>query len=124
MKTLDSFDFGRTTSVARSQYDWDTILDGKIHSLTPGSDFDCKPVTMKTRVRAVAKKMGLGVRVATTKEGDIVIQAVPKKEEDEFDKLANSGRQNADEDVEEEEEDGEEEEEAEAKPQPKPRRRK
>jgi len=73
MKTLDSFDFG--SSVGRSSYDWDTILNGDINVLEAGVDFDCKPGTVKQRARTVAAKMGLKVRASNDKDGNIVIQS-------------------------------------------------
>ena len=83
MKTLDTFDFGR--SVGRSSYDWDAILNGDINVLEAGTDFECKASTIKTRVRSVAKKMGLKVRVGTNKDGDVIVQGFkPTAEEAEF----------------------------------------
>jgi hypothetical protein len=73
MKTLDSFDFDRP--IGKSQYDWDTILDGQIRVLEAGEDFTCKPATIKTQARSVAKSRGMAVRTGSTKEGDVVIQA-------------------------------------------------
>lgn len=73
MKTLESFDFGRSSD--RSTYDWNAILNGSINVLTPGEDFTCKAATLKMRARAVAKKKGLKVQVTSTKEGDVVIRA-------------------------------------------------
>ena len=61
MKTLENFDFGSRSSVGRSKYDWDAILNGSINVLSQGEDFDSK--TFPGRVRAVAKDMGLKVRM-------------------------------------------------------------
>ena len=74
MKTLESFDFGRS-NVDRSTYDWDTILDGNINVLEKGKDFTSKPGTFKMRARQVAKKLGLKVNTASDKDGNIIIQA-------------------------------------------------
>ena len=73
MKTLESFDFGRSSD--RGTYDWDTILNGKINVLEAGKDFTCKPATIKMRARAVAKKKGLRVQVTSDKDGNVVIRA-------------------------------------------------
>ena len=73
MKTLESFDFGR--SVDRSTYDWDTILNGNVNVLEAGKDFTSKPQTLKMRARQVAKKLGLKVNTASDKEGNVIIQA-------------------------------------------------
>lgn len=80
MKTLEDFDFGR--QVSRSTYDWDAILDGDIHLLEEGKDYTCKSQTMAQRLRQVAKKMELGVRVSKTKQG-LVCQAY-QRDDDEF----------------------------------------
>ena len=89
MKTLESFDFGRQSS--RGTYDWDTILDGEIHVLETGKDFSCKPVTIKTRARAVAKKMNLSVRTGTDKNGNVVIQSYePSADDKEFEAAKDS----------------------------------
>ena len=93
MKTLESFDFGSRSSSRSSSYDWDAMLDGKVHVLEAGKDFTCKPATMKTRLRAVAKKKGLeGVRVAwyDKVKGDLVVQALVKAPEAEAPKRKKS----------------------------------
>lgn len=79
MKTLKDFDFGRRAG-GRTVYDWDFILNGDIHLLEEGKDFECKRITMKTRSRQVAKSKGLKARVADTKEG-VIVQAVGVREE-------------------------------------------
>ena len=73
MKTLESFDFGRSSD--RGTYDWDVILNGNINVLEKGSDFTCKPQTLKMRARQVAKKKGLRVQTSNDKDGNIVIRA-------------------------------------------------
>lgn len=84
MKTLDEFDFG--TQTRRSQYDWDEILNGEINVLEAGKDFECKPITIKSRARVVAKERGLACRVRETKNGDVVVQSYePDESEKEFD---------------------------------------
>jgi hypothetical protein len=63
------------------EYDWDSILDGKIWSLTQGEDFD-NDVTAKTFVGAVARQANtreLRVKRDISKDGKtVVLQAVPK----------------------------------------------
>lgn len=73
MKTLESFDFGR--SVDRSTYDWDSILNGEVNVLEAGKDFTCKAGTLKMRARAVAKKLGKKIRTGKDKDGNVVVQA-------------------------------------------------
>jgi len=75
MKTLESFDFGRATS---SKYDWDAILNGEINVMEVGKDFEGKVAALRARVRAVAKKSGLSVKTALTKNGDLVVQSYEK----------------------------------------------
>lgn len=112
MKTLEKFDFGRQVN-RKSSYDWAGMLDGQIHVLEAGKDFSCKAITLKSRARAVAKKMGLSVRTGTTEAGDVVIQSYEPKpsDGDEFKKIANAakakGKPAADE-VDEDEADGDE----------------
>lgn len=92
MKTLESFDFGRS-NVDRSTYDWDTILDGNINVLEKGKDFTSKPGTFKMRARQVAKKLGLKVNTASDKEGNIIVQAYkPDADELEMDKKRKEAR--------------------------------
>ena len=91
MKTLESFDFGR--SVDRSTYDWDTILNGNVNVLEAGKDFTSKPGTLKMRARTVAKKLGLKVNTASDKEGNVIIQAYkPDANEVEMDKKRKEAR--------------------------------
>lgn len=85
MKTLETFDFG-SAGVSRASYDWDTILDGNVHVMVKGEDFDCKPITLKSRARAVAQNMGVKVRTASDEDGNVVIQSYEAGAETEFDK--------------------------------------
>jgi hypothetical protein len=78
MKTLKSFDW-KTATPFKSKHNWDAILDGGIHQLEHGVDFQCKAATFATLVRSAAKKRGLGVRVNAV-EGGLVVQAVPAAE--------------------------------------------
>lgn len=75
-KVLDSFDFphGGRKGI---EYDWASILDGKIYQLVQGTDFDAEP---KTFIGAVARAANLqGKRVKRQIDGKtIVLQAVPK----------------------------------------------
>jgi len=73
MKTLKNFDFGGSN---RGSYDWDAILNGKINQMEAGKDFTCKPATLVSRARAVAKKRGLKIKSAMDKKtGHVVIQS-------------------------------------------------
>lgn len=75
-ETLKTFDFGSD----RSEYDWDTLLNGKIYKLKQGEDFQCKTITFSTLARSSARRRGLSLNTST--EGDsIVIQAVEASEE-------------------------------------------
>lgn len=81
-KVLDTFEFphGGRKGV---EYDWDSILDGKIYQLESGKDFD-KDVTPKTFVGAVARQANArGLRVKRQINGKVlVLQAVPKTAEE------------------------------------------
>jgi hypothetical protein len=59
------------------EYDWDSILDGKIYQLVQGTDFDVEP---KTFVGAVARAANeKGMRVKRQIDGKtLVLQAVAK----------------------------------------------
>ena len=84
MKTLESFEF--TRAATKSTYDWAAILDGKVHVMEAGKDFTCKAQTLKMQTRKIAKKMGLAVKTASTKDGDVVIQSYTPDEGTEFEK--------------------------------------
>lgn len=84
MKTLESFEF--TRAVTKSTYDWSAILDGRVHVMEAGKDFSCKAQTLKMQARKIAKKMGLAVKTASTKDGDVVIQSYTPDEGTEFEK--------------------------------------
>lgn len=73
MKTLKAFEF-KAFGGAKSSYDWEAILDGKIHQLDAGADFDCKPTTFCTLARSAARKRGLVVQTGMV-EGGVVIQS-------------------------------------------------
>lgn len=71
---LDSFDFGR--SGTRSKYDWDELFDGKIRRLTEDDFGGSQLKYLPYRIRAIAKKRGVGVRVKmNSKEGTVTMQA-------------------------------------------------
>ena len=77
MKTLNTFEFRSFTHGGR--YDWDTILDGKIHQLTQGEDYHTeKTSTFSSLARNQAKKRGGTVRT-TAVEGGVVMQFVKEK---------------------------------------------
>lgn len=75
-KTLDKFDFphGGRKGI---EYDWDSILDGRIYQLEQGKDFAVEP---KTFVGAVARQANeRNLRVKRQIDGKVlVLQAVPK----------------------------------------------
>jgi hypothetical protein len=72
MKTLKSFQFPAAASGFKSKYDWEQILDGKIHQLEEGSDFTAKTETMATLIRSAAKRRGKSVKVAKVENGLVV----------------------------------------------------
>jgi hypothetical protein len=68
---------------AYSEYDWNTILDGKVHKLVQGEDYLATTRTCLVMARAHAKKQGMRIRSRIMDEGKaIVMQAVPMKEGD------------------------------------------
>lgn len=75
-KALDTFEFphGGRKGI---EYDWDSILDGKIWQLEQGKDFAADP---KTFIGAVARQANVkNLRVKRQIDGKvIVLQAVPK----------------------------------------------
>lgn len=75
-KALETFNFphGGRKGI---EFDWDSILDGKIWQLEQGTDFDADP---KTFIGAVARAANLkNLRVKRQIDGKtIVLQAVPK----------------------------------------------
>ncbi len=72
-KTLKSFEFKAGVG-AKSSYDWDTLLSGRILQLEAGKDYDCKDTTMATLIRNAAKRRGQTVQTNKV-EGGMVIKA-------------------------------------------------
>jgi len=71
-RILDSYTFA--SKGRQGRYDWPSLLDGRIHELTKGDDFDCKPESVRNGARQAATAHGKGIRTAVT--GDtVVIQA-------------------------------------------------
>lgn len=63
---------------AYSDYDWDVILDGKVHQLEQGEDFLGQAASTLTRARQLAKRVGKKIRASVRNEGKtIILQAVP-----------------------------------------------
>lgn len=56
-----------------TEYDWDTILDGRVHKLVQGEDFLGKAISVLSRARVHAKRRGLKIRTAVREEGRVVI---------------------------------------------------
>jgi hypothetical protein len=75
MEKLTSYTFNESNA-KKSEYDWDTLLDGGIYKLVSGEDFKCKPGSFRTIATNAAKKLGKGVRINKV-EGGLVIQAYP-----------------------------------------------
>lgn len=62
---------------AYTEYDWDKILDGKVHQLVQGEDFLGQAMSTLTRARTLAKRAGKKIRATVREEGKIIIlQAV------------------------------------------------
>ena len=76
MKTLKKFEF--PTFGGRSQYDWDTLLDGRIFHLEQGDgkDFSCTVGTFRAIAARQAANRKRKLRAAKV-EGGLVIQALP-----------------------------------------------
>lgn len=66
MRTIDpdEFDYDNPpTTQFQPKYDWDTLLDRRIHILTPQEDFTATHQSMAIYLRQVAAKRGLKVVV-------------------------------------------------------------
>lgn len=74
MRTLKTFDFGGDRD--KGSYEWEKLLDGRIHQLEEGTDYSCKTDTMLSLVRGAARRRGMKVRTGKV-EGGLVIQAYP-----------------------------------------------
>lgn len=65
---------------AYSEYDWEKILDGKVHQLTQGEDFLGQAASTLTRARQLAKRVGKAIRATVKDDGKtIILQAYVKK---------------------------------------------
>jgi hypothetical protein len=80
MKVLKSFEF--TWSVRASEYDWDLLLDRAIRQLEAGTDFECKPQTMRMMLGKHARKQGKAVRINAV-DGGLVVQAYERPADEE-----------------------------------------
>lgn len=67
--------FPREFDGKKSKYDWNVILDGKIHVLEQGTDYDAKSQSFGMQVRQAAKRKGVKVKVAVRKS-EVVVQAI------------------------------------------------
>ena len=56
------------------RYDWPSLLDGRIHALTHGEDFDCKPESLRNGARQAATAHGKGINTAVV-EDTVILQA-------------------------------------------------
>ena len=70
-EVLEKHSFRRGPAPAKQ--DWTLWGDGRIHKLTKGVDFDCKPSAFDKRARRHALKIGAKVRVSSDDE-TIVVQ--------------------------------------------------
>lgn len=50
-------------------------LDGQIWKLTPGEDFACKPVSLRSTADGAARRLGLRVKTSITEDGAVILQA-------------------------------------------------
>jgi hypothetical protein len=57
-------------------YPWDEWLDGQVRVLTPGEDFS-NVVSVRASFYAAAKVRGLKGRTRVTRDGSLIIQALP-----------------------------------------------
>jgi hypothetical protein len=79
MQTLSDFTFKSFANENKARYPWAEILDGQIHQLDEGTDYQCKPQTLIMMARNKAKKANppMTIRANKANEGkSIVIQAV------------------------------------------------
>jgi hypothetical protein len=71
------------TQRSPGRYDWDLYLDGQIHKLVHGEDFDSRSDTICGLARDNARARGIGVRVGingSKETGDVAIQAVHEQD--------------------------------------------
>lgn len=45
-------------------HDWDELLDGEVHILTKGTDYNCQETSFRTLIHRSAKARGLKARVS------------------------------------------------------------
>lgn len=60
------------------KYPWDKWLDGRIHKLYRDTDFHVKAESMENMIRKVAHYRELSLRVDTTEDGHLVVQALQR----------------------------------------------
>ena len=66
---------------AYTEYDWKSILDGKVHKLVQGEDFLGKAVSVLARARVHAARAGLKIRTSVRDDGATVILQAVKADE-------------------------------------------
>ena len=66
-KILDQFP--ATSRVRESMYPWHIWLDGRIHGLTRGEDYQTSTASMQAQVGSAAKRHGVRYRTAKTDYG-------------------------------------------------------
>lgn len=83
---LDNFEF---TKRGRSAgYPYDEWFDGRIWKLEEGTDFDCKPMSLRSALHAAARKRNLELSTSIVTDSHIfgyqyvIVQAQPKQEKE------------------------------------------
>lgn len=81
---LDNFEFAK--GGRRSDYPYDEWFDGRIWKLEERTDFDCKPMSLRSALHAAARKRNLELSTSIVNDSHIfgyqyvIVQAQPKQE--------------------------------------------
>lgn len=75
-KVIKGFEF--KSFGGRSEYDWDTLLDGKVRHVT---GYECKDASFALMARNQGKRRNRTVQIGKHPEGGIVLQAKPASQE-------------------------------------------
>lgn len=67
-------------SGSKPKYDYDLILDGTKRGFVQGEDFDCKPQSFISSIRAKAEERGLRLTTRNPSEGVVEVHAEPRTE--------------------------------------------
>lgn len=80
MKTLKKFEFKATSGGFGAKYPWDQMLDGGIHQMVKGEDYDSDDDALIAGIKTAGRKRGKHVKVQKV-DGGLVLQATEADEE-------------------------------------------